>query len=1175
MFPADVRPFAAQPPTGTRSGVSSPSLNYPDQSVNAVSIASFSVRNQVLVNMMMFVILVAGTIFAFTLVREMFPESRPDKLTIMAVYPGVQPQEVEKALTIKIEEAVRDIRFVDKVDSTVNEGMSLTVLTLTNSVKDVDVTLQEVKNEIDALQDIPDDVEKITVNKAEPQLPVISVAIYGDGEEAGLKRAARELRDELLTLPGISSVQVTGGRDDEIHIEVDPDRLLEFNVTFDEIANIVRDTNLDVSGGELKGDRTSISVRTLGEESTGRELEDIVVRTQPDGRQVRLSDVATIRDHFIESDMESYFNSKPAMNCVVYKNATQDAIQISTLVKAYVLGKKGEPFDPYGMDAAYSRPWYSKPFALASAYAVRTLDQLTGRPDPMVYYRQSLTQPFNHSFEVDLNTDLARFVEGRLDLMTRNGKAGLLLVLISLNLFLNWRVAFWAAVGLLVSFLGTFAFMWAVGASINLLSMFGLIIVLGIIVDDAIVIGENIYRHVEEGLPPIKAAVVGTNEVMWPVIIAVTTTIGAFAPLFFIPGQIGDFMRQLPLVVVAALSVSLLEALVILPAHLAHMPSPQQAARSRSPYRRRIGRWMEGFRDAQDQFMNGFLTRNYERFLRRALTWRYVTLAVAIATVILSFGLVAGGVVEQTFIQDMDSETLICLLEMPVGTTTENVKLRLKKLSDYVIAMPETLNVQTFAGLQYDMEGAGATGVHMNSHLGQLIIELKPADEREQNELRSSDQILEDLRSFSLRELQGINSVAWEAMNGGPGGKDIHIQVSGPDFEAVQQTSAWLSDELESFAGVYDLDNNFDRGKREVQLRLRESARPTGLTVGQLGYQVRSAMYGRESKRLTRNREDVRLMVRYPERFREDIQALENMWIPVGPTPETRHWVPIREVAELSESQSFASINRSRQQRSITVYGEINEELAGVTTREVLDEVKQRYDSSDLPTRYPGIHIRFLGQIEEQMKSFEALWVAFPVALLLIYSMLAGLFRSYLQPLVVMAAIPFGLEGAIIGHWITDNPITILSRIGFVALAGILVNDSLVLVDFINKRVRQGMSEFEASVDGAKLRLRAILLTTLTTVAGLTPLMFETSFQAKFLIPMAVTLTFGLLFATVLTLLIVPTLNLIFFDLRNLWRGWIYGDAAGTQRQIAGGSVPATASAPSESAVQQADLSGD
>ncbi|MCA9049001.1 MAG: efflux RND transporter permease subunit, partial [Planctomycetaceae bacterium] len=592
-----------------------------------MSVPSFSVRNSVLVNMLMLIVLATGMVFAVTLQREMFPESRPDKLMVSAVYPGVQPEDVEKSVTVRIEEAVRGLEGIDKVESQVGEGISFTILTLSQSVDDVDVMLQEIRNEIDSLQDLPEDVEKISLRKVEPQLPVISIAVYGDEEEAVLKQSSRGLRDELLKLPGISRVELNGIREDEIYVDVRPDRLLEYDITFEEIAAAIRAENIDISGGQLKGSRSSVAVRTLGEEQTAGRLEDIVVRSLPDGRRILLKDVADLSDGFVDTDLEALFNGKPAVNCVIFKGEDEDAVQISAVVKTYVAARSGQP---------YTGPSEGVSKALAAI----------GRPDLFAVYQRAKIDPFPGNVRYKLHTDIARFVEGRLDLMTRNGRMGLILVLISLNLFLNWRVAWWAAVGLVVAFMGTFAVMWMLGASVNLLSMFGLIIVLGIIVDDAIVIGENVYRHVEEGTPASEAAVKGAEEVMWPVIVAVSTTIGAFAPLFFIQGQIGDFMSQLPLVVIAALSVSLFEALVILPAHLRHLPSVHRSGDS--------GRPASGPDRMKTAFLQNVLQKPYRAVLQVCLRWRYVTVTAVLGCCVLAGGMLAGGVVRWQFIQDMD-----------------------------------------------------------------------------------------------------------------------------------------------------------------------------------------------------------------------------------------------------------------------------------------------------------------------------------------------------------------------------------------------------------------------------------------------------------------------------------------------------------------------------------------
>lgn len=1146
-----------------------------------MSLSKFSVENPVLVNMLMIVTMVAGAGFALTLVREMFPESRPNQISVMAIYPATQPEELERAVTIKVEEAVRDVDGIEKVDSTVSEGLSRTTLTLYNWVQDVDVVLQEVKNEVDALQDLPDDLEKITVTKVEPTLPVIMVSVYGEGTERALKQAAREIKDDLLELPGVSDVQVSGTRDDEISIEIDPDRLLEYNLTFEEVAVAIRQTNLDVSGGNLKGDRSQVAVRTIGEERTGKELEDIEVRALSDGRVIRLRDVATVKDGFVDSDITSFWNAKRSATLTIQKTADQDAIQISTLVKAYVAGKQGLPFslvdeEKQGMLGRF----------LPSL--VPLTNQIAGRPDPLKVYEESRDNPFRHQFQVQAHNDLARFVEGRLDLMLRNGKSGLVLVIVSLVLFLNWRVAMWTAIGLPISFLGTFIVMALMGVSFNLLSMFGLIIVLGIIVDDAIVIGENIYRRVEEGMPARQAAILGAQEVQWPVLTAVSTTIAAFVPLMFIRGQIGDFFRQLPLVVIAALSVSLLEALIILPAHLRHLPSPHE--RRKRKVSGLLGKIARFFDQAQ-QLLMGRLMAAYSGILRLALRWRYVSLAIAIALCMSSLGLflgkvpegpavadaeatpsdthvatdssdetasqqpqfVPGNVVKWEFIQKMDSESMFAQIELPVGSTADAVEEKLKQISERAVGIPEVEGVQMDVGVTMDLGGSGGMGFEVAPHLGQIWIELMESDERERKGMRSSQAVLAELREVS-ENMTGVNSLKWQEMNGGPGGMDIEIRISGKDMEQLQQVVEEFKSHLSTYAGVVDLADNFDEGKRELQLQLIDAARPTGLTRASLGMHVRAATFGAEARRVTRNREDVKIMVRYPEEFREDVYNIEDMWLP-GPTgPDgQRKWMPLREIAEINETRGFTQINRSQQRRAITVSGDIDTNIAAPS--DIIAKVKADF-VPQLERKYPGIRVEFLGSSEEQAKSFGSLQLAFPVALLMIYMMLAALFKSYFQPLVVMAAIPFGIQGAIVGHWVTDNPMTILSFIGLIALTGIVVNDSLVLVDFINRRIRAGMSEFDASVDGATLRLRPILLTTLTTSAGLTPMMFETSFQAKFLIPMAVTLTFGLIFATVLTLLIVPVLNMIFFDVRNGIR-WAFGkewEPASQSNQMSGAS---------------------
>lgn len=1113
--------------------------------VRTMSLPRFSVHNPVIVNLLMVIILVTGGLCGLGMVREMFPESRPEKLLISTPYPGVSPAEIEKALTIRIEEAVRDVQGIEKIDSTASDGISFTVLTLVSGTRDVDRVLQEVKAEIDAIPDLPPDAEKTTIRKMEPKLPVISVALFGPGEEAARKQAARQLRDDLLLLPGVSDVEMNGQRDDEISVEVRPEKLLQYDITFEEVAAAVREANLDVTGGRIDGARSTVSIRTLGEEQLGERLNRILLRSLPDGRSLFLKDVALVRDDFVDVDQQGFFNSEPCINCVVYQARGQDAIRISQLVKAYVKGKQNAAFDPFGISAAHEQPWYWKPFSLIWAHGSRFVNAALGQPDPDEWYQRSRERPFDHRFQVALHTDIARFIEGRIDMMVDNGLQGLFMILLALMLFLDRRVAFWAAVGLPVTFLGAFMIMSIMGVTLNLVSLMALIIVMSIDVDEAIVMGENIYRHMEEGLPPKEAAIKGSEEVLWPIITMTGTTIGAFFPLLFIKGQLGDFMKELPLVCIAAMSMSMVEALIMLPSHLGHVrpikrflrrpdstepaseaPAPD-ATTSRPVLFPKLRAWKQQLADVRTAFFDWLIDDIYDRFIRLSLRWRYVTLATAISTLFLAFGLVAGGIVPFVPSPDMDSETLVGDLEMPIGSPSDRTRDRLKELSDYAKSLPEVVNVQSYVGIQVDIAGSGAVGAKFGGHLGQLVIELTEGEKRD----RTSEMVLTDLR-LKGEQLSGINSLAWTSLNGGPAGRSVEVQLAGNDLEETASAAEAVKQQLTTYQGVFDIDDDLDLNQREMQLRLRESARATGISVASLGQEVRGAFYGREARRITRNRESVKIMVRYPEVYRDDLFSLESMWIPTPGGPERRGWVPVHDVAELTESTALASIRRSDQRRAVMVYADVNQSEANDS--EVVAAL-ELWMQTELAKTHPGVRAEMLGKTLENRKFMNSMMWAFPCSLAIIYVLLAALFRSYTQPIVVMIAVPFGVQGAIIGHWIMGYEMTIMTAIGLVALNGIVDNDSLVLVDFINTRIRAGLSTLEASVAGSKLRMRAIVLNTVTAVVGMSPLMFETSFQARFLIPMAITLAWGLIFATVLTLVVVPSINMVFLDVRHLF----------------------------------------
>ncbi|MBN2563177.1 MAG: efflux RND transporter permease subunit [Phycisphaerae bacterium] len=1099
------------------------------------SLPRFSVNNPVLVNLFMWAIIIAGVFCAFTLVREMFPESDPNEVHVNVVYPGATPAEIEKGIVIKIEEAIKDIEDIEEIRTTIGEGACTIAAVLYNNVEDVDQAVTDVKAAIDTIprDEFPEEAEEPMVAKFEPQLPVINVSFFGDLDEETLKRVGKQLRDDLLLVPGITDVVLGGIRKDEIIAEVRPEKLVEYGLSFMDVGDAIARANLDLPGGQIKTGSANVSVRTLGEEDQAEPIGEIIVRSDPSGKLIRLKEIAEVIDGFEDADVVSRFNAKPAVTVTVYKTQSQDAIDISKKVKALVAGKRRRPLE---------RDW------LASLK-----HRLGIRDEIEEVYARAYNDPFPQLGELKTSTNLARFIEGRLDLLKRNGLWGLIFVFGSLLLFLNWRVAFWVMCGLVLSVLGTLIALDLMGYTLNLMTMFGLIIVLGILVDDAIIVGEHVYTKIEHGVEPKLAAITGTEEVTWPVVCAVATTIVAFAPLMFMEGRIGDFMRVLPLVVLCALSVSLFEALTILPSHLAEWLRPSvvgavsvrgaaradasgssrrgeavRAGASGSPDVTAVTRfrgWAERVRSAQAFFIRDILLRNYERLLRVCVVNRYVTVAALAAAVIVAVGTVLGGCVPFVFIQKMDSETVVASLKMPVGTPIEGTDRAIRPIEQATTNLPELDSLYTLLGTHYSTDGARAAS---STHLGQAIIELKPIEERE----RTSEDIIRELRSKS-RDLPGINALEFRSMQGGPRGAPVAVEINGDRLEDLVQIADRFKGRLRGYAGVYDIQDDFDAGRREIQIELLDSARALGLTTQSLATQVRAAFYGLEARQIQRDREDVKIMVRYPEDYRRRIYDVESMRI-AAPDGSL---VPFSEVACLKEGRGYATIKRKDQQRIVTVTADVDETVPGANASMINEDLAGQFH--DLEREFPGVKMELGGQERERIKSFASLTQEFAAAILLIYVILAGLFRSYVQPIVVMCAIPFGLVGVVVGHYLMGYPLTIMSMIGLVALTGIVVNDSLILVSFINHRRSAGAPAFEAIIEGGRARLRAIILTSITTILGLAPLLTETSFQAKFLIPMGISIAAGLAFATVLTLVAVPSLYMISIDAkRALARLW-------------------------------------
>ncbi|MBN2445905.1 MAG: efflux RND transporter permease subunit [Phycisphaerae bacterium] len=1071
-----------------------------------ISLPRWSVRNPVLVGVLMITIIAGGVFSAFTLVREMFPESRPNMVLIRVLYPGASPEEVEKGLALRLEEVIQDVEGVERIDTTVGEGLCTIVVEMDNDVDDIDQAVIDIKAEVDDIprDELPEEAEEVQVARFEPRLPVISIALSGDVPEASLKEYGETLRDDLLAIPGISDVELSGTRKAELSVEVLPEKLIEYQISLTEIAEVIRQSNLDLPGGQVKTVGHNIAVRTLGETDEADAIADTILRTTPNGQVVRVRDVGRVVDSFEDADIRGRFNNKPAVDITIYKTGTQDAIEISRLARAFVAGKTGRD--------ELERDWLTR---LRNACDIETPAQHI--------FAEARRTPIPAGLQLDTHSNLARYIEDRLELLQRNGTYGLILVFLSLLAFLNWRVAFWVMMGLVVSVCGALLLMQFVGATLNLMSMFGLIVVLGIIVDDAIVVGENIYARVEHGDDPEHAAIVGAEQVTWPVTVAVLTTIGAFVPLMFIEGRIGDFMGVLPIVVMCALSISLLEALALLPSHLSealrHLPR-----RSRDDAAQPVSRsWLGRFRARQQHVVSTALPHHYEHLLRLATRYRYVTLAVAIGALMVARGLVFGGRVPFVFIQKMDSETLLANLEMPVGTPAEQCEAALAVIDDAIMDLKRTgelSSVYTIVGAQVSAGSDGAT-LATRSHIGQSIVELTPLDERERN----SEQIVAELRAKTA-DIPGVNSLKFQAMAGGPSGAEIELEITGDSLDELASVAEQVKRTLAEYDGVFDIADDYEAGRREVQLELLDSARALNLTTRSLATEVRGAFYGLEARTIQRTREDVDIRVRFPADRRRNLCELESMRI----ATTSGYMVPLCEVARLVETRGYSTIHRIDQRRAVTVSADVDQSR---TNAEEVIAAMQPF-IANMKKTHPGVGFEFAGNKRETAKSLASLQRDFLIAVALIYVMLCGLFNSYTQPLIVLAAVPFGLTGAVAGHFLMGYPLTILSIIGIVALTGIVVNDSLILVDFINHEVSGGRSVYESVISGGRRRLRPILLTSLTTILGLAPLMMETSLQARFLIPMAISITFGLAFATLLTLVVVPAIFLIFEDVKAI-----------------------------------------
>ncbi len=1029
-------------------------------------IIAWFVHNPVAANLLMVLIIISGLMGWFNIKKKTFPEITPNTLTISVPYPGAAPEEVEASVVVKIEEALEGLEGIKELTAFASEGLGRVQVEI-DSGYDLATMLDDVKLRVDAIATFPEETEKPVIARQQIENPVIWVSVYGDVDERTLKTWAQQVRDELVQLPEVSLAEVQGGRDYEITIAVDEFRLQKYGLTFDELAQAVRNHSLDVPGGSLRTEGGNILLRTKGQAYTGEDFRKIPVRTRPDGTTLLLGDVADVRDGFVEWDGIARFNDQPAISISVKSVGEQNDIHIADQVEAYVAQKV-----------------------------------LPGK--------LHLAAWGNSAF----------YLKDRQDMMFRNLLTGALLVFLLLTLFLRFKVALWVIMGIPLSFLGT---VWLMptdlfgNLTINLLSLFGFILVLGILVDDAIVIGESVYSEIQQHGHTTANVIRGAHKVAMPATFGVLTTMAAFMPMLMVGGTAGKFWLTIGMVVIISLLFSLIESKLILPAHLAHMhlkPRDQHG-----PWMRKLVRFQRFFADGMERFAAG----TYRRWLEAALAWRYTTLAIFVSGLLLVFGLMGYGVPRFVFFPNVPSDFVMVNLVLEDGTPAQTTNQRLLQVEQALQAVarehqqqhPDEPSPVKYALMWTQSETSG-----------QMVVELTKPEQR-------SIDTHELVRRWRARvgDIPAVRELRIRGATKAGGGQPVAFRLTGNDYRALEQAARALQQKIAGYDGTFDVENSFQSGNQEIKLHILPAGEALGLSQALLGRQVRQAFYGAEAQRIQRGKDEIKVMVRYPLEQRRSLHDLQSMRVRTAQGDA----VPLQTVARLELGESTATIRRVDGQRAISVTADVDTSVA--EPRELTQDILRNVVPA-LKRQFPQVDIRLEGASEERAKLMADLARAGLLTLLVIYALMAIPLKSYSQPLIIMSVIPFGIIGAVVGHILLGQSLSILSLFGIIALAGVVVNDSLVMVDFINQERRAGIPLQQAIRDAGVKRFRAIMLTSLTTFFGLIPILLETSLQAQIVIPMAISLAFGILFATVITLFMVPALYLVGTDLRR----WLNGD---------------------------------
>jgi multidrug efflux pump subunit AcrB len=1033
--------------------------------------------NTVFANIMLILILLAGWFATRSMIRESIPEMALDMIIISVAYPGADPEEVEEGISRKIEEALKGMEGIKRVTTYSSENRETAIIEVKQD-SDVNEVMDRTRSKVEAISTFPSDAESPIIEELSVRRRVMSLYLSGDMSERRLKAWAEKIKDDILDIPDITQVSIFGTRDYEINIELSEERLREYGLTFSQVTDAVRRSNMNLAGGMIRTQGEEIRIRTLGRKYTGEELSSIVVMASPKGEIITLDRLAVIDDGFSEDPVSNKIDGEQAVILSIYNTTEEDALTISRAVRDYLEKKQKQLPDGATIEILYDE------------------------------------------------TDM---LSARIDLLVRNGMIGLCIVFLLLWAFMDLRVSFWTGMGIPVSIAGAMVVLWVAGGTINMISLFAFIMVLGIVVDDAIVVGEAIYVNRKTGASPLKAAVEGVWEVGMPVIAAVLTTIVAFLPLTKVGGIMGKFIFILPVVVIACLATSLLECMLLLPAHLNHLPDPKRDE-SRDSGRRRYNPFNRGLRALQrftSDKMERFVERIYTPFLKKALRWRYVSFCTAVSILLLTLGLVRGGMVKYEMFPDVDGFVITSTLKFPDGTPQEITQKAVEKVEAALKRIDE--RTETLSGeplMEHSIAIVGQTleiGTERGPNLGAVQAILLPSEKRG---IHTKD--LAVLWEREVGGIPGIESLTFETEIHGTPGAPIEIWVQGEDMVMILKAAEDIMDQLRRFDGVYQVRTDFSPGKNEMRLVLKPEAQGFGLTVDDLARQVYAGYYGNEAVRLQRGRDDIRVKVRYTEEERSRLSDLERIRIR---TPNG-HEVPLLSVAGISYAPGYSTITRTDGRKRVGVSAEMDTNIANA--REIMGELSKGY-LGQLKDRYPGLNISVQGDQMHTKESFDSLYIGFPMAIIGIFIIIATMFSSYAQPFIILFTVPFGIIGGILGHLLLGYDLSILSAFGMVALSGVVVNDAIVLIDRINRNLAQGMHFFEAVSLGGARRFRAVFLTTISTVGGLTPLILETDFQARMLIPMAISIAAGVTFATILTLLLIPSLLVILNDFRRIF----------------------------------------